>query len=226
MKQVVLITGGNDGLGQETARKLAPNKQVVILGKDKDELESVAKETGCDFVVCNLQNFEEIEPAISSIVGKYGRIDCLINNAGVWIQGPLSNNDLAKIKEVIDVNTTAVILATKAVIPALKEQKEGKIINVISQGGLYGKAERSVYTASKWALTGFTKCMEAELAPLGISVSGFYPGPMKTRFFAKAGTNKDVSKYMELSDVVSAIEFLVNAPKNVNIPELGIKPIN
>jgi hypothetical protein len=106
----------------------------------------------------------------------------------------------------------------------MKKEKGCRIINVISQAGLSFKKERSIYYASKWAITGFTKAMAEELAGSGVAITGFYPGPMKTGLFAKAGIGKDTSSYMELPSVVRAIEFIVETPNELTIPELGIKP--
>jgi short-subunit dehydrogenase len=118
------------------------------------------------------------------------------------------------------------INTTKAVIPAMKQQGSGLIINVNSQGGLYAKAERGVYTATKWAITGFTKAMQPELAPYGIAMTGLYPGMMKTDMFNKMGIEKDTSNGLELDEVAKTIEFLLSFEKPTMFPEIGIKHID
>lgn len=107
----------------------------------------------------------------------------LVNNAGLWIQGPLEENDPAHIADVIKVNTLGVIYGTKAVIPFMKKKGRGDIIQINSQGGFYAKAERAVYEPSKWAITGFTKGIQKELAPFGIRVTGIYPGKFDSQLF-------------------------------------------
>jgi len=114
---------------------------------------------------------------------------------------------------------------TKAVVPAMKQQKSGLIININSQGGLYAKAERSVYTASKWAVTGFTKAMQPELAPFGIAVTGIYPGMLKTDMFNKMGIDKDMSKGLDTKEVAKTVEFLLSFDTPTTFPEIGIKHI-
>lgn len=222
--KTILISGGNSGFGKALAEKFSKKYSVIILADNKEKTERVSKEIGCDFEIADVTNYQEIDRAIQSIIQKFKTIDCLINNAGLWIQGPLEENDPEKIKKVIDVNTTGTILLTHAVIPYMKEAKRGKIINVISQSGLNEKAERSVYNASKWAITGFTKSLQRELAGSDIAISGFYPGPMKTQLFANAGIERDLSKAMELKDVTMAVEFIVETPDALMIPELGINP--
>ena len=223
MKKVILISGGSDGLGKAIAKKLVATHAVIILASNKEKTASAAEAVGCDFAVADVSSYEQVENVVSEIVTKYGQIDCLVNNAGVWIEGPLEDNSPEDITKVLDVNTKGTIFLTKAVLPYMKKQNSGRIVNVISQSGLHSKAERTVYHASKWAITGFTDSLRIELATNNISVCGFYPGGMKTDFFAKAGSTKDVSKYIELDDAVSALEFIVNAPESVCIPEFGIK---
>jgi short-subunit dehydrogenase len=105
----------------------------------------------------------------------------------------------------------------------MKEQKAGTIINVISQSGLYGKAERSVYGASKFALTGFTKSLEPELEKYGIRVAGLYPGKIATGMFAKVGISKDMSDALAPADVARAVSYIISQPDYVTITELGLK---
>lgn len=224
-KKVVLITGGADGLGKAIAKSLIEDYQVVILGQDKTKMEKVALELGADFVIADITKEDEIRKAVNQVASKNGAIDILVNNAGIWIQGPIDENDSILLKKTIETNTYGTILITKYVSAQMKKQKEGKIINVISQGGLYAKAERSVYTASKWAITGFTKSLQDELGKFNIGVSGFYPGPIQTKFFEKAGINKDMTNYMEPEDVAKMIKVIIEVPKGLFIPELGIKPI-
>lgn len=223
MKKVILISGGNDGLGKATAQKLNTANTIIILGKDIKKTEVTAKEIGCDFVVADISNSSDVERVVKEVVEKYKTIDCLINNAGVWIEGFVENNSYEDISHVIDINTKGTIFLTKAVIPVMKNQKSGRIINVISQAGLHVKGERAVYHASKWALTGFTNSLRMELASFNVSVCGYYPGAMKTNFFEKAGITKDMNKHMELSEAVRALQFIIETSDSMTIPELGIK---
>jgi short-subunit dehydrogenase len=150
-------------------------------------------------------------------------VDCVINNAGLWIEGPLDELDPARIHEVLEVNTLGTINLTKAVIPGMKRQKAGRIININSQAGLYAKAGRGVYNASKWAVTGFTKSLQEELAPFGIGVTGMYPGKLDTGLFEKAGTPKNMADALDPQEVAKTIEFMLSMDNTILFTEIGVK---
>jgi len=225
LEKIILISGGSDGLGLATAKVLNKENTVVILSPKKEKCKEVKKYFDIDYVVADITKESEVEEAVKNVIKKYGRIDALINNAGIWIEGNLEDNEYKTIKEVFEVNVLGAINLTQKVIPYMKKIKRGRVVNVVSQAGLYPKAERSVYHASKYALRGFTDSIAIELAPFGIAVSGFYPDKMNTNFFAKAGCKKDMKNYIEVDEAVRAIEFIVETSENLNIPELGIKNI-
>lgn len=226
MNKVVLITGGSDGLGRSIAKDIVKNFTVVILSPSEDKLKKVSEEIGCEYVLGDVSNYESVVDAVSKIVKRYGRIDCLVNGAGLWIQDELDMNDPSLIRKVIEVNTLGTILMAKAVIPQMKKQKQGLIININSQSGLYPKEERSVYVASKFAITGFERSLQPELSKYGIAVTGVLPGGMKTDFFEKAGNTKDKSTFIDTKEVVEVIEFLLTRKQTTVITEVGIKNIN
>lgn len=226
----VLITGGSDGLGKITARKLIETDfKVTILSRNTKKTEAAAKEIGCGFVVADVTDYKAVESAVQQAIKSNGPVDILINNAGIWIQDALEANDPAYIEQVIKVNSLGPIYCTRAVVSSMKDRKSGRIINISSQGGLYGKAERSVYTASKFALTGFTKAMQAELKPFNIAVDGFYPGamnaPMDLSIFAKSGNVRDMSNGVDQAVVAEAIVFVCKLPDGIRITELGIESL-
>jgi NAD(P)-dependent dehydrogenase (short-subunit alcohol dehydrogenase family) len=209
-KKVIVITGGNSGLGKATAKILASQNHVVILGKNVKEVEETAKEFKCDGIICDITDALQVKDAFSQIIEKYKKVDCLINCAGVWIRGPIEQNSSEEIKNVILVNTFGTILTVNALVPQLKKQKHGRIINISSRAGLNAKPERSVYNASKWAVTGFTKCLQLELAPFNISVVGFYPGFIRTDIFKKAGDHKNnFDMAMSVEKPAKALAYLV-----------------
>jgi fengycin family lipopeptide synthetase B len=223
MKKVVLISGGSDGLGRTIAEYLARDYRVIILSPTEDKLTKVAKEIGVDYIVADVSDYKSLERAVKKIVAKYKRIDCLVNSAGLWIQGELDDNNANDIKRLIEVNSLGVIFLSKAVIPHMKNQKEGLIININSQGGLYAKPERSIYGTAKWGVTGFTKSLQSELAKYGISVTGIYPGKMNTKMFEKMGIQKDMSDALDPKEVARVIKFLLETDSSINFPEIGIK---
>lgn len=217
-KKVIVITGGNSGLGKATAKILVSENEVVILGKNAKEVEETAQELKCDGIVCDVTDALQIKNAFSKIIEKYGKIDCLINCAGVWIKGLIEENSPEEIKNAILINTVGTMLVANALVLQLKKQKYGRIINISSRAGLNPKAERSVYNASKWAVTGFTKSLQLELAPFNISVVGFYPGFIHTELFEKAGDYKNnFGMAMPVEKPAKALAYLVNVDDDLLI---------
>lgn len=217
-KKVIVITGGNSGLGKATAKILAKKNQVVILGKNEKEVLKTSKELKCEGIICDITDAEQVKNSFTQIFKKYKKVDCLINCAGVWIKGPIEQNNPVEIKNAILVNTLGTILTVNAIIPQLKKQKCGRIINISSRAGLNPRSERSVYNASKWAVTGFTKCLQLELSSFGISVVGFYPGFIHTDLFEKVGDHKEnFNMAMPVEKPAKALAYLVDVDDDLLI---------
>lgn len=225
-KKAILITGGSEGLGYEIAKVLAPNNSVIIISENESKLKSAAKEIQCEYYLCDVREPRQIEEVVTKVIEKYSKIDCLINNAGILIKGELETHTAKQISDVLGVNTFGTIMFTHQVVPIMKSQKGGLIINIISQGGLYAKKNWSVYEASKFAITGFTKSLQFELSPYNIRVSGIYPGKLDTSIFEKAGFTTDRSDALDPKEVAKAIEFIISLPGDTLITDLGIKRIN
>lgn len=227
MKKVIVITGGSDGLGKSIAKKLAENEenQVIILSNQENKLKDVAIETNSDYQLCDVTDFNSVETAIKVIIEKYKKIDILINNAGVWLAGDLTECNYNSISNCIDVNTKGPIYMTKAVLPSMYKNKNGLIINVCSQASFDSDDFSTVYNASKWAMRGFNRSIQKDVSKKGIKVTGFYPGFMQTDIFKKAGNDYDTSTGLETEKVAKAIEFIINCDEDVIIPEFGIKDI-
>ncbi|OGI65777.1 hypothetical protein A3A95_01535 [Candidatus Nomurabacteria bacterium RIFCSPLOWO2_01_FULL_39_18] len=225
-KRVIIITGGNSGLGKAVAKILADKNKIVILGKNVKEVQKTVKELKCDGIICDVTDALQVKNAFSQIIKKYKKVDCLINCAGVWIQGPIEENKPEDIRNTVLVNTLGTMLIANAVVPQLKKQKYGRIINVSSRAGLNAKPERSVYNASKWAVTGFTKCLQLELAPFNISVVGFYPGFIHTNLFNKSGNPRtNFSKAMPVEKTAKALRYLVDIDDDLVVNSLEIQSI-
>lgn len=225
MKDVVVVTGGSDGVGRAIAKLLSPAREVYILSPNLEKLRRVAEEIGCQFHVCDVTRLCECEAAVERIEKEASRIDCLVNNAGIWLLGPLEENPPETIDQLLAVNVRGVVNMTRAVIPHMKRRRSGLIVNMSSQAGLSAKADRTVYNTSKWAVAGFTKSIQLELAPHGIRVTGVYPGLIDTDMFRKAGISKAVENGLDPSAIAKSIEFLMSLGPDVVVPELGIKSI-
>lgn len=226
MKKVIVITGGSDGLGKTLASFLSKDNDVIILATNEDKLKGVAIENNCEYKACDVKDYKLVESTIKDIINKFGKIDVLINNAGLWIQEELDFNDSDRIHSVVDVNLLGVINCSKAVIPVMKENKAGLIININSQAGINHKAERTVYNATKWGVTGFSKSLQDEVAKYGIRVTNVMPGMMKTDMFNKLNIEKNMANGIDTREVARLIQFIIDTPSDVMIPEVGIKNIN
>jgi len=164
---------------------------------------------------------------MNDILQKHEKIDILINNASVMTSGELVDCDPEEIENVIKVNMIGTLNATKAIVPHMKENREGLIININSQAGLYYKSERSAYHGSKWGVTGMTGSLQAELSKYGIRVTGVYPGALEISMeINKTKTPRAQNDGLKYSEVIRVIRFIMDTPKDVIIPEIGIKHIN
>lgn len=225
MERIIIITGGSDGLGKAVAKRLKENNKVIIISKDEESLVKTSEEINCDYYVCDVTDYKQVNNTINNIIEKYNKIDILINNAGVWLAGDLTETDYERISNCIDVNTKGPIYMTKAVLTSMYQNKEGLIINVCSQASFDSDDFSTVYNASKWAMRGFNRSIQKDASKKGVKVTGFYPGFMQTDIFKKAGNDYDTSTGLEVEKVAKAIEFIVNCEDDVIIPEFGIKDI-
>lgn len=222
MKQIV-ITGGSDGIGKALAKNLSHDFQVTVLARNKEKLEELSAETGCDSIVCDVRKAEDVQAAFSEIKSRHGAIGILVNNAGVIVNGDLTETTYEAIETVMSTNAIGAIFVTKACLEIMKPQKSGLIINIISTAGITAKANRSVYNASKWALTGFTRAIQDEAAAYGVRVTGFFPGTTNTELFKKAGLDIHGAA-METAQVVKTLRFVIDADDTLILPELGLRP--
>lgn len=225
MKKIILVTGAGSGLGREISRLLAPESTVIGLGLGSKNLNLLKKEIGCDIYSCDISKSSQVSSVSKKILKKYGKIDCLINNAGIWTEGSLTEEDDKKMEKVLEVNVLGSMLVSKYFLPLLLKTKNGLIINIVSQAGLSAKPNRSVYGASKWALTGFTKYLSSEVLPAGIRVTGIYPDKMETSLFRGLKVKKDMSDALNPTLVAQSVKFVIDQPDEVYVPELGIKSV-
>jgi short-subunit dehydrogenase len=184
--KVVLITGGSRGLGLVLARMLArEGARLAILARDPDELERAHQELAeltPDVVAltCDVADRVDIESAVRLAVGKLGPIDVLINNAGVIQVGPMETMTLDDYEEAMNTHFWAPLHATLAVLPEMRARREGRIVNISSIGGKVSVPHLLPYSASKFALTGLSAGLRAELLKDNIIVTTVCPGLMRT----------------------------------------------
>ncbi len=185
-EKVVIITGGTRGIGFETAKLFLENKaQVIIFGSKKESVDkalSKLKEDGYD--VCgyypNLSDINEINNVTKEIYEKYGKIDILINNAGVSASKKIEDTTSEEFKQIMDINVNAMFNMTSSVLPYMKENHYGVILNTSSMVSIYGQPSGVGYPTSKFAVNGFTKSLARELGKYNIRVNAVAPGITNT----------------------------------------------
>lgn len=228
--KVVIVTGASSGIGEATAREFAKHgAKIVLAARRVDKLETLAQEisnmrAGAETLVvqADLSKLEDIQNMIEQTLGKFNRIDVLVNNAGFGRLDWLENLDPIKdIQAQIDVNVMGVIQTTRQVLPVMMKQRVGSIINMCSMAGLVGTPTYTIYAASKHAVHGFSEALRREVKPWGIDVSLIYPGGVVTEFTQHAGikrkTNAKTPEFMLLTaeQVGQAVVKLVRSPKRM-----------
>ena len=188
---ICLITGANSGIGRAAAVDLAAKGWTVYASMrslDKGaKLAAAAEGAGVTVypVVCEMTDRASIDAVVADILAAEGRIDVLINNAGVGGNGVAEETPIETFTEVMDVNLHGPLRCSQAVLPAMRAQGSGCIINVTSVAGRIAAIGQSPYVASKWALEGVSEGMAQELAPHGIRVAIVEPGVVRTAIMAK-----------------------------------------
>jgi len=184
--KIVVITGGAQGIGKATVKKFVDNGASVILWdvdvKNGQKLESQLQNNGfkAKFLKVNVANLQEVEEAVKYVVGKYGRIDILINNAGITRDSTMKKMSYEQWQQVIDVNLTGVFNCTKAVSKVMLENGNGIILNASSVVGLYGNFGQTNYVATKAGVIGMTKVWAREFGRKGVRVNAVAPGFIAT----------------------------------------------
>ena len=186
-KKVALITGASRGIGKAIAKKFAKNNYNLVINytsekTDLNSLEKEFKEYGIDilFVKADVSKFEECEELVKKAIEKFGKIDVLVNNAGITRDNLLMRMKEEDFDSVINVNLKGVFNMTKNVVPSMMKKRNGKIVNISSVVGVAGNAGQSNYSASKAGIIGFTKSMAKELASRNIYVNAVAPGFIAT----------------------------------------------
>jgi len=189
--KVVVVTGGTRGIGLETVRVMKENRaEVILFGSKKESVDmaiSKLKEEGLEVegYYPNLNQLEEVSSVFQKIQEKYQHIDVLINNAGISANKKIEETSVSEFESIIQLNVNAMFTVTKAVLPFMKENKNGVILNTSSMVSIYGQSAGVGYPTSKFAVNGFTKSMALELAPFGIRVNAVAPGITNTDMVAK-----------------------------------------
>lgn len=179
MGKVILVTGASSGLGLATAKALAAQGHTVY-GTSRD----VKRITGVSFTPLQMDVTDDasVKAAVTQILKDQGHIDVLVNNAGNGITGPLYAMPVDAAKKQFEVNFFGVVRVTSAVVPSMIEHQQGLVINISSLAGLFGLPYQGLYSASKFAIQGYSESLRMELQNTGVRVTVLNPGDFKTDF--------------------------------------------
>lgn len=228
--RVALITGASSGIGMETALEFARRgARLVLAARRKDRLQEVAqkaRELGSDALAIptDVAKMEQIEALVEAAIKRYGRIDILVNNAGFGQLSTLEDTTPDEMKEIFDVNFMGTFHATRAVIPHMRKQGGGHIINVSSTAATRGLARMGAYCATKSAQKSITEALRLELDGSGINVSLVLPVFTETEFFDvmrnKTGKRLNLPRIFtqKASRVAKAIADCAQNPKPEVLP--------
>ena len=218
--KVALITGGARGQGAAEGELFrTEGATVYVTDVLVDEGRALASRIGATFVEHDVTDADGWQAIVADIVADHGRLDVLINNAGIFRIAGLQETDRALWDSMIAINQTGVFLGMQSVAPIMTEQRSGSIINISSIAGLRGAGTAFAYGASKWAVRGMTKSAAQELAPHGVRVNSIHPGIIDTemaREFDRVGVADVVQQRIpmghmaEASDVANLALFLAS----------------
>lgn len=223
--QVVIVTGASRGIGRATAIAVAAEGANVVVNyarsstaADEVVAEIAAAGGSAIAVQADVSQAEQVDALIKATMEKWGRIDVLVNNAGITRDTLLLRMKLEDWQAVMDLNLTGVFLCTRAVSKVMLKQRSGRIINIASVAGLMGNPGQANYSAAKAGVVGFTKTVAKELASRGVTVNAVAPGFIQTDMTEDLPNTEDILKLIPLGrygqpeEVAGAICFLASDP--------------
>jgi 3-oxoacyl-[acyl-carrier protein] reductase len=220
-----LITGGSQGIGAalvEQAR--AAGHEVVFTGRDDARVRELAGKTGAHGLCADVANGEDNARTVTVCRERMGGVDVLINNAGYAYRADIGALDIESMRRNFDVNVFGLVDITNRIVPLMKEQGEGDIINIASTSGMKGAPGGTSYSGTKWAVRGITQCWQAELRPHGIRVVCVCPSEVQTNFGGRTGRNNPNKLYAD--DIAATIMAALAMPRRALWPELAVFATN
>ncbi len=236
--KVVVITGASSGLGEATARLLSAQGASVVLGARRlDRLKTLADALAAGggkalAVVTDVTNRDQVKRLVDTAVQKFGRIDVIINNAGLMPQSLIESLKVDEWDRMIDVNIKGVLYGIAAALPYMKQQKSGQIINVSSVAGHKVSPGSTVYSATKFAVRALSEGLRQEVKPYNIRTTVISPGAVATEL-PNSVTDRDVAArvqklYKEVAipagSFARAVAFAMSQPEDVDVNEILFRP--
>jgi len=236
--KVVVITGASSGLGEAAAKHLSQLGATVVVGARRAErIEKLAKEIRGNggkslAIASDVTNRDQVKKLVDSAVKEFGRIDVILNNAGIMPLSPMERINVDEWDKMIDVNIKGVLNGIAAVLPYMKEQKSGQIINTSSVAGHKIFNGSAVYSATKFAVRALTEGLRMEVKPYNIRTTIVCPGAVKTELLEHISeadiqqANKDYVGAVGISpdSFARVVAFAINQPDDVDINEVIFRP--
>jgi len=187
MAKIWFITGASSGFGAELAKAVIQSgDKVAATFRQEGQANSFSQQYGDKghAVILDVRQTDKISSAFQQAIDKFGKIDVLVNNAGYGTIGAIEEFSLEEIREQMETNYFGAVAITKAILPIMRNQGSGHIVQISSQSGFRASAGFGIYNASKFALEGFSEALAQEVAPFGIKVTIVEPGPFRTQFLS------------------------------------------
>src|SRR4029077_8230473 len=217
--RVVLITGASNGIGQRLAIDLAARGAIVVgCGRSSERLQATSAEMQrssplSSAIQCDVAKLDQVRAMVTGVLAKFGKIDILINNAGVGMRQPFAETPIDVIEAIMRTNYFGMIYCTHEVLPSMIARGSGHIVNISSVSGKIGMLNMAAYCGSKFTMNCLSESLYHELKPLGIDVSVICPGPVRTDFARdfrdrepKAPANLVVTTEAVCKEIIRAIE--------------------
>jgi NADP-dependent 3-hydroxy acid dehydrogenase YdfG len=234
---VAIVTGASSGIGEATAQALATEgASVVLAARRVDELEALADRIATDggdalVVETDVTEEDDIDSLVETTMDEYGRIDVLVNNAGVMLLEPLERADRSNLRQMVDVNLMGLMNLTHSVVPIMQQQDSGHVVNVSSVAGRETMANGSGYNATKFGVTAFTDAIRQELSPQDIRTTVIEPGAVDTELPTHIPDEQLLEQLADMDvptlapeDIARGIVYATNQPTHVDVNELLIRP--
>ena len=193
---------------------------VVFTGRNQEWIDKVQSTTGAHGIRADVSNGDDNQRTVDACLEVMDGIDVLVNNAAFGYLGELGQIEISKMKALFDTNVFGLVDIGNRVVPLLKAQQSGAIINIASTSGTKGAKGQTVYAGSKWAVRGITQCWQAELRPHGIRVTSICPSEVQTDWMGKTGRNNPNKLYA--SDIAETIMAALKMPARALWVELAI----
>ncbi len=237
--KIAIVTGASSGIGEATAIALAATgATVAIAARRGDRLATLAEKISASGgialpITTDVSDEAEVAAMVNKVEEAYGRVDILVNNAGVMLLGAIAGANTEDWRRMININLLGLMYATHAVLPLMKEQGSGHIVNISSVAGRVANAGTGVYNATKWAVGAFSESLRKEVYTDHIRVTIIEPGLVATELpqhitdpKAKEWTKNFYGsvKTLESEDIAAAIAYAVTQPPHVNVNEILIRP--